>query len=163
MTEPVAARAFREHYLDVYRFLLRRTHDRDRAEELTSSVFADAAASLHDRAGDPPLLAWLYRVAERRFVDDVRRRQTAQAAERRLPLLSEAAPEYGTEVAAAVRRAVEALPREQRRVVVARLFEGRTFAAIASRQGSTEAAMKMRFGRGIEAVRESLRREGFGS
>lgn len=160
MSEPVAARAFREHYQDVYRFLLRRTHNPERAEELTSSVFADAAASLREREGDPPLLAWLYRVAERRFVDDVRRRQVTQAAKRRLPLLSEAAPEYGNEVAAAVRRAVEALPRKQRDAVVGRLFEERPFAAIAQRHNATEAAVKMRFARGVMAVREALTRDG---
>ena len=159
--ESTAERAFRDHYDDVYRYLFRRTHDRDRAEDLTQRVFVDAAAALHDRPGDPPLLAWLYRVAQRRFIDDVRRRASAESALRNLPRIEEAPPQYGSQIAAALREAIGVLPREQREVVVARLFQDRPFAEIAKRSKASEAAVKMRFARGIASVRDSLSASGW--
>jgi hypothetical protein len=67
---------------------------------------------------------------------------------------------YGRAVARAIGGAIANLPQSQRQVVVMRLLEGRSFGAIAGRLGVTEAAAKMRFVRGLEALRESLRREG---
>ncbi|HEV8468986.1 MAG TPA: sigma factor-like helix-turn-helix DNA-binding protein, partial [Candidatus Limnocylindria bacterium] len=60
----------------------------------------------------------------------------------------------------ALRWALTALPARQRQAVVLRLIEGRSFAEIAQRSGSTEAACKMRFARGIAAVRACLEEEG---
>lgn len=159
--QSAAERAFRSHYRDVYRFLLRRTHDHGRAEELTQRVFVDAAASLDDRPDDPPLLAWLYHVAQRRFIDDVRRRRTAEAAELLLPQSEEAPVQYGSDVTKAIRDAIAFLPEEQRVVVVARLLEDRSFAEIAKRANVSEAAAKMRFARGLAVVRDRLADEGF--
>ena len=68
-------RAFRRHYGQVYRYIRRRTGVRERAEDLTQEVFAAAAAALprfRRRAGSA--LPWLYTVARRRFVDELRRR-----------------------------------------------------------------------------------------
>jgi DNA-directed RNA polymerase specialized sigma24 family protein len=81
----------------VYRYLRRRTGDHERAEDLTQQVFADAVASL--RATQSPSLAWLYTVAQRRFVDEVRRRA---AGERVGSLWSRGHDdlEYGGELAA---------------------------------------------------------------
>jgi RNA polymerase sigma factor (sigma-70 family) len=66
--------AFRRHYATVYRYIRRRTGDDDRAEDLTQEVFAAAAAALPTEGdGRPPILAWLYTVAQRRFADAARR------------------------------------------------------------------------------------------
>ena len=71
----VLDRAFRAHYGQVYRYLRGRTGDPDRAEDLAQQVFADAAEALPDFGpGAPSPLAWLYTVAQRRFVDEARRR-----------------------------------------------------------------------------------------
>jgi DNA-directed RNA polymerase specialized sigma24 family protein len=42
-----------------------------------------------------------------------------------------------------------------------KLLEGRTFAEIAALVGASEPACKMRFARGLEAVRAQLREQGF--
>jgi RNA polymerase sigma-70 factor (ECF subfamily) len=138
----------------------RRTPDDHQAEELTQTVFADAARDLERfKPGATPVLAWLYTVAQRRLAD--RARTLARRGE---PLaLAEAeapAPEYGSEVAAALRAGLGRLPVEQRRVVVLKLLHGLAFAEIAARVGATEAACKMRFTRGLETLRDELRREG---
>lgn len=156
--------AFRRHYAQIYRFFRRRTPSADDAEELTQAVFAEAAARLHEfTPGATPVLAWLYTVAQRRLVDAARRgaRQHATIAaldaERAQPV---GGAEYGASVARALRDAIARLPERQRQAVVMKLLEGRPFAEIAARAGVSEAACKMRFARGLEALRDDLERKG---
>lgn len=154
--------AYRKHHDQVYRYLLRRSGSLVDAEELTQTVFADAAAALaHNRPNS--ILAWLYAVAERRFIDELRRRR--RRAE--VPLPDEGAADepgydlgYGPEVARALVLAVEQLPADQRGVVVMRLLEDRPFAEIAATLDVTEAACKMRFSRGLASLRDLLRSRG---
>jgi DNA-directed RNA polymerase specialized sigma24 family protein len=146
--------AFRRHYQHVYSYLRRRTRDPHPAEELTQEVFEAAAADLADpREGDPPVLAWLYTVARRRFVDETRR----QRREKRVDLPeTRTSPDYGPFVAHAILEALGALPRGQSQVIVLKLLRGLTFAEIGHEVGLTEAAAKMRFRRALEALREEL-------
>jgi RNA polymerase sigma-70 factor, ECF subfamily len=162
--DPVAV-AFRRHYAQVFRFLRRRTESDEAAEELAQAVFAHAAERLrHLERRGPPVLAWLYTVARRRLVD--RAREAARAPEsvasldqaRARPVSAQ--PEYGSELARMLREALYELPDGQRHVVVMRLLEGRSFREIAGRVGATEAACKMRFSRGLQALRSELTRRG---
>jgi RNA polymerase sigma-70 factor (ECF subfamily) len=152
----VLERTFRAHYGQVYRYLRRRTNDPDRAEELTQQVFADAAAVLPDFGPDAPSpLAWLYTVAHRRFVDEARRRaREAAHGEQAAP------PEYGEALTAALAAAFGRLPDEQRTVLGMKLLRGARFPEIAASLGIGESAVKMRFLRGLRALREELEREG---
>jgi RNA polymerase sigma-70 factor (ECF subfamily) len=142
----------------VYRYLLRRARDHHVAEELTQQVFAEAVIALSEAETRPhTLVAWLYRVAERRFVDEIRRR-------RRLELTSFAAavapietfPGYGRAVARALRAGIHQLPPEQRVVVVQHLLEDRPYSDIAEELGITEQACKMRFSRAMKQLRAFL-------
>jgi RNA polymerase sigma-70 factor (ECF subfamily) len=150
-----------ERYGELLRFVRRRTASDAEAEEITQSVFAQAAARLESvKRGSPPPLAWLYTVAQRRLIDEARRRTTRGTA---VPLDAHAPgveASYGPEVAAALKTALAALPRAQRNVVVLRLVEGRSFAEIAQRIGVSEGACKMRFRRGLASVRATFEREG---
>jgi RNA polymerase sigma-70 factor, ECF subfamily len=146
--------AFRRHYQHVYSYLRRRIRDPHRAEELTQDVFAAAAAGLPDaREGDPPVLAWLYTVARRRFVDETRRLKREKRVD--LPE-TRSSSDYGPFVARALREALGALPGGQSQVIVLKLLRGLTFAEIGHEVGLTEAAAKMRFRRALEALREEL-------
>lgn len=154
--EELAETAFRRHYRHVYSFVRRRSANDADAEDVTAQVFADAAEALgRFRPGSSPVLAWLYTVARRRLADEARRRS-------RVVVLApnEGAAEYGADVAAALRRAIVALPDSQRAVVVLKLIEGRSFREVAQRLGTTEAACKMRLSRALERLREQLEQEG---
>jgi RNA polymerase sigma-70 factor, ECF subfamily len=145
--------AFRRHYAEIYRFVRRRTGDHHRAEELTQQVFADAAAAL--RADGRPPIAWLYAVARRRFADAARRNARAPAA-----LDAPAVADYGPRLVDALRAALERLPEAQREVVVLKLWRGAPFAEIARLLGVSEEAARMRFSRGLAALRAVLIEEG---
>lgn len=159
--QDLAEEAFRRHSAQVYRYLLRRTGDEGEAEELTQRVFADAAAALS--SSDPPdsLLAWLYAVAERRFVDELRRRSRLREALRRRPEADRTPPQYGPSAARALAAAIGHLPGAARQVVVMKLLEGRSFAEIANAVGVSEAACKMRFSRALAQLREDLKEQGW--
>jgi RNA polymerase sigma-70 factor (ECF subfamily) len=154
----VAEGAFRRHYGHVYGYFRRRLGDPERAEELTQDVFAAAAASLpEERPGDPPVLAWLYTVARRRFADEARRRSRERRLAGLLPV--RASSDYEP-VAGAIREAIAALPGGQAQVVLLKLVRGLTFAEIGAEVGLTEAAAKMRFVRALERLRAELSERG---
>jgi RNA polymerase sigma-70 factor, ECF subfamily len=148
--------AFRRHYVEIYRYVRRRTRDPHQAEELTQQVFADAAASL--RCDGRPPIAWLYAVAKRRFADAARQeiRRGVQVAE----VPGESVQDYGPSVAASLRVAFRRLPASQRDVVVLKLLRGVSFAEIADLLETTEEAARMRFSRALRSVRADLEKEG---
>jgi RNA polymerase sigma factor (sigma-70 family) len=158
----LVASTLQARYDEVFRFVRRYTRSDGEAEEITQSVFAQAAARLDAvKPCSPPPLAWLYTVAQRRLIDAARKRRSDGVT---LPLQENSAggsePPYGSEVASALRKALAGLPSTQREVVVLRLVEGRRFSEIAERLGATEAACKMRFMRGLASVREVFEKEG---
>jgi RNA polymerase sigma-70 factor, ECF subfamily len=155
--------AFRRHYGQVFRYIRRRVATDDDADELTQTVFVDAAAALERfRPGATPMLALLYTVAQRRLADRARlfaRRGQATDLDT-VPLHAVGTHEYSGDVAGAIRRALDELPETQRRVVAMKLLQGISFAEIACETRATEAACKMRFSRGLEAIKAVLEGEG---
>jgi RNA polymerase sigma-70 factor (ECF subfamily) len=159
-----AGEAFERHGGTLYRYLLRRTGNAHDAEELTQRVFVDAAMALSRGERPQSLLAWLYTIAERRFIDEVRRRERASAflAEATDGAEDDPTREYGGTIATAIRQGLRELPRQQREVVVMKVLQGRSFAEIARAVNASEGACKMRFSRGIKQLQEFLRGEGIG-
>jgi RNA polymerase sigma-70 factor (ECF subfamily) len=150
--------AFRRHYDQVYRFLRRQTGDAGRAEELTQTVFADAAAAHHKLVDRPdrPVLAWLYTVARRRAHDERLREQRRRVADGHVEGTGRSDPG----LAQTLRSAIDALPEGQRQVIVLKLLRGHSFAEISDATGVSVDACKMRFSRGLATVRGELARQG---
>jgi RNA polymerase sigma-70 factor, ECF subfamily len=160
--EGLAELAFRRHHAQIYRYLHRRTRDADRAEDLAQEVFADAAAALTGGDWRPTsMLAWLYTIAQRRFVDEARRRRHFADGVPLDNLLDELpAPEYGQDVACALREAISRLAPNHQLVIAMKLLRGSSFADIASALEVSEAAAKMRFQRALSVLRADLERQG---
>ena len=155
MTDVVES-AFRRHYGTVYRYVRKRSRSHEQAEDLTQDVFAAAAAALPaEDGGQPPVLAWLYTVAQRRFADEARRREREQSA-----TAGEPSVEYGPPVAGAIAAALGRLEPDQHRIVTLKLLRGSSFAEAAAELGVTPAAAKMRFVRALAALRAELLKEG---
>jgi RNA polymerase sigma-70 factor, ECF subfamily len=162
--EGLAELAFRRHHAQIYRYLHRRTRDADRAEDLAQEVFADAAAALASGDWRPSSMpAWLYTIAQRRFADEVRRRRHSAGGVPLDDLVEELpAPDYGSDVASALREAISRLPVNQRQVVSMKLLRGSSFAEIANAIEASEGAAKMRFQRALNALRTDLEQQGIG-
>jgi RNA polymerase sigma-70 factor (ECF subfamily) len=143
--------AFVRHGGEVYAFLLRRTRNPSDAEELAQQVFVDAASALA-RSGSPrSMRRLLFTVAERRFIDELRRRA-------RRAVLDDATRGLGESLAlpGAVRHALDGLPYPQRQIILMRFVEERTYRDIARALDCNEAACKMRVARALRRLRDEF-------
>ena len=152
--------AFRRHRTQVFRYLRRRAGSDELAEDLTQEVFVAAAEHLGQLDSKTPVLAWLYRVAQNRLLDEMRRTRR-----RPRPLSLDSVPEqaqsdYRPEIAGALRRASLQLSQSERELIGLRLFGASSFADVAARLGISEPAAKMRYLRALRALRAELEKEG---
>lgn len=152
--------AFRRHRADVFRYLRRRLGNDEAAEDLTQDVFLKAVEELSRLDTSRPVLAWLYSVAQNRFLDELRRTRR-----RPRPLSLDVVPEpaeleFAPEIATAIRRASQRLSASERELIGFRLFADHSFADVAARLGISEPAAKMRYVRALRALRAELEKEG---
>lgn len=152
------AAAYREYAPTIFRYLLAKTRSRERAEDLTQEVFLAAAAARPRESDGRPLLPWLYAVAERRYVDELRRRSAEVTC---CPIdeaecVAQPDPDVDATMLHALVAAIRGLPPAQSRVCVMRLFEGRSFAEICCELETSERACRMRFHRALRALQEAL-------
>lgn len=152
---------FRAYEAELRRFLLGVLRDPHAAEDVMQDCLAKA---LDERriAGVADRKAWLFQVAYNEALTLKRRQATRDRVHRRLAWLDESSaaatddPLVREEAAEAVRKALEALPEEQRRVVRARIYEDKTFAEIAKDQGAPLGTVLTRMRRALERLRGSL-------
>ena len=156
------AAAFQEHGGELRRFVAGVVRDPDAAGDVMQATLAKALERGH-AARPETLKGWLFRVAFHEALAIRRRQRVGVAAVRRLADLGRAAdeaPDAGLvrgEEAAAVRRALHALPEEQRRVVVARVYDDKTFAQIAREAGVPLGTVLTRMRLALDKLRRALR------
>ena len=108
------------------------------------------------------LPAWLHTMALHRSLDRIRREKRRRAREERYAETAGAAGAVETidDVLAQVDEAIAQLPEALRDCVIRRFLEGESHQAIAERVGCAEPTVRYRIGKGIEKVREALKRKG---
>ncbi|HVR44079.1 MAG TPA: sigma-70 family RNA polymerase sigma factor [Thermoanaerobaculia bacterium] len=149
------AALYESHFERIYAFVLHRVRDRSVAEDLTAEVFRRALAAIggYEWRG-VPFSAWLYRIASNEIADHV----TKSAREGGGPPAGEpssdeiAIVEHG----ATLYRLVDALPADQRRVIVMRFAEERSIREIAADLGRSEGAVKQLQWRALETLRSRM-------
>ena len=142
------AHAFTRYRGEVHAFVLRRTRNRDDAEELTQQTFADAAAALERGAVPRSTRGWLLAVAQRRIADEARRRSR--------PLDREPAPWLEEDAEVPLAGALSLLSANERRLLFLRVVEERTHAEVAAAVGCSEGAARMRVSRALRRLRRGL-------
>ena len=76
----------RRYQSDVRQFLRRLTRDdAARADDLAQETFVKAYRSLRQFHGDAKFSSWLYRIAHRSFLNDLRKRRESQILQLALP------------------------------------------------------------------------------
>lgn len=147
---------YEQHFDRVYAFVARRVRDRDEAEDVTAEVFHQALASLGKfEWRGAPFVAWLFGIAARviaqRWNRDGRRHEMA----------TDDLPEIGsddqTEQRAILAQLIDALPTEQRQVIVRRLLDGRSIGEIAHELARSEGAVKQLQFRALQTLRAKFR------
>jgi RNA polymerase sigma-70 factor (ECF subfamily) len=165
------ASAFRELYALVaprlLGYLVKMTRSRALADDLLQHTFLKVhrARAAYVRGADP--IPWLYAIAHRTFLDEVRRtKRAAVPAGDDVPEVAAAItgesddrrddPRVDPELARAALDALAELPIAQREAVVLTKLDGKTVAEAAEIAGTTVGAMKVRAHRGYEALRALL-------
>ena len=145
----------------VYAYIASRVQDRSERQDLTAHVFQQALANIGKfKWRGAPFIAWLYRIAANAIADQARK-QSREVAE------NDAAMNASVEVdlEAVERRArlfsaVEALPEDQRKVILFRFAEEKSIREIATALDRSEGAVKQLQFRGLENLRARLREQG---
>jgi RNA polymerase sigma-70 factor (ECF subfamily) len=146
------------HFERVYAFVARRVRDRAAAEDLTSEVFHRALASLKQfEWRGAPFVAWLLRIAANATADRWKR----LARENEVANLEDPAEPVAREIAESHDRArlfhlVDALPDDQRRVIVMRFAEEKSIREVAAALGRSEGAVKQLQLRGLQNLRAQM-------
>ena len=141
-------------------FLTRMARDRHRGEELFQEVFLAVWRKRGQYQFPRPFKPWLYAIAVNKC------RAAFRSAREELPLEAADPPVAGggspaevaiaTETAARVARAVGRLPPQQRAVVALRVWDGLSYAEIASAVACSEATVRSHMHHGLRAIRAAL-------
>jgi RNA polymerase sigma factor (sigma-70 family) len=136
-------------------------------DDLVSEIFAAALTSLHRfSGGEPQFRAWLFTIAQRRVVDDVRRRarrvQTTEYDPARDTRSVPSAEEDSLDRLGAhwVRSLLDRLPPDQRDVLLLRVLGDLTVDQVAVVLGKTTGAVKQLQRRALASARRLLEVEG---
>lgn len=154
--------AFRElftrHAPGLLAMLRRQVPAAEDAQDLVQQTFLQLHRARRDYRTGSPFRPWVLTIALNLRRELFRRRGRKPTA----PLVTEpaaatAAPEAeAKEEAGRVRRALEALPAQQREVIELHWFQGLPFADVAATVGASVSAVKVRAHRGYEKLRQLL-------
>jgi RNA polymerase sigma-70 factor, ECF subfamily len=142
---------------NIYGYVRSIVRDDYEAEDVTQHVFAKLLTSLnkYDERG-VPFLAWLLRLARNVAIDHLRANRFTTAVEEVHD--SEADTQFDVDHSLCVREALEALPADQREVVLLRHIFGLSPGEIADRLGRTEGSIHGLHHRGRRTLQQELSR-----
>jgi RNA polymerase sigma-70 factor (ECF subfamily) len=137
----------------VYAFVVRRVHDRHEAEDVTAEVFQHALANIaRFEWRGAPLAAWLYRIAANVITD-----RSKQRSRQRIDPLTEDDLDHSKwgeiETRATMFQLVNALPEDQRFVLLKRFVDQMSIKEIAAQLDRSEGAIKQLQYRALETLR----------
>ena len=144
-TPPPFESFYVEHRDGVFGFLVRRL-GRDRAEDAFQETFLRALRSYGSLQNASNLRAWVFTIAARVAVDEVRRRRPATVD-------GEAAVEDARPAYAELEHLADGLPPKERAAVVLRYGYDLEYADIATALGSSEEAARQAASSGVRRLR----------
>ena len=152
------AELYESNFERVYAYIVKRVRDRAETEDLTAEVFHQALANLKRfEWRGIPFAAWLFRIAANLISDRWQRSGREVADEAAVQSAQASAAEIEeVEWRATLFRLVDALPAEQRRVVVLRFAEQKSIKEVAQEIRKTEGAVKQLQFRALTALRARM-------
>jgi RNA polymerase sigma-70 factor, ECF subfamily len=147
---------------ELWRFAMRRTHDRQLSEDIVQEVllraWKDPSLGQRDQAA---ARAWLFTASRNLIID--RWRRAASRYEQRMDDPPEDCADDVTSVVLdrwLIAQALARLSTEQRSVINAAYYEGRSIADISARLRSPEGTVKSRLHYGLRTLRLALQERG---
>ena len=164
-TDRATARAFVErlyvaHHSEIYAYLARMLRDDELAADLTQETFVKAYRA-HDTLQDPNRArAWLYQIAGRTALDELRRRKIV----RFVPWTGESRGEASSaedlvlraRLSADLERALQRIPPRQRQALLLSELHELTGMELAEAMGVSHVAARALLTRGRESLRQAL-------
>lgn len=157
-------RLVRRYQDRVFRFILRMHGGRDEAMDLTQETFMKAYQALPSWRPEARFGTWLFQIARNATFDVLRRRQRVEfvSIETSLPGGEVLDPRdhaplpeeelAGRQRVALLERCLDALPAEQREILLLRELEGMSYADIATTLNIQEGTVKSRLARARSAI-----------
>ena len=149
------------HYLyvrysdDVLRYVTSVVRDIHEAEDITQNVFAKLMNAIRKyEQREVPFDAWILRVARNAALDHLRARRAIPTEEVRV--VDTGRTQTGIDRGRALREALEALPEDQREVLVLRHIVGLSPVEIAGKLDKTESSVHGLHHRGRRSLRANL-------
>ncbi|PYX97837.1 MAG: RNA polymerase subunit sigma-70 [Acidobacteria bacterium] len=150
------AELYESNFERVYAFVAYRVRDREEAQDLTAEIFHQALASIQRFEWQgKPFAAWLLGIAARVLAD--RWERLGKRLEVPGDEVEEAAIAAVVEQRAMLFQLVEALPADQRQVIIRRFVDQRSIREIAQELGRSEGAVKQLQFRALQTLRSHMR------
>ena len=152
------AELYERNFHQVYAYVARRVRDRSEAQDLTAHVFQQALANLGKfKWRGAPFVTWLYRIAANAIADQARKKSREPVDSELTTKLAVDPDLQQIENRAQLFHAVEALPEDQRKVILLRFGEEKSIREIAVSLNRSEGAIKQLQFRGLENLRARMR------
>lgn len=150
------AELYENNFDRVYAFVARRVANREEAEDLTAEVFHQALASIgRFEWRGVPFVAWLIGIAAKLIAQ--RWQRAGKAIHVSEDEMEDIGMEDDTERRTMLVQLVDALPPDQREVIVGRFMDQKSISDIARQMQRTEGAVKQLQFRALHALRMRVR------
>jgi RNA polymerase sigma factor (sigma-70 family) len=154
---------FARHHTEIHAYLLRMLRDSELAADLTQDAFAKAYRAYDTLEASENARAWLYRIAHRVALDELRRRRII----RFLPFTGEhkgaaPSPEHlimDLRLSGELQRALERIPERQRSALLLAELHDLTGLELAQALGVSHVAARALLTRARESLRQALAAE----
>lgn len=143
----------------IYKFIYYKTGHRETAEDLTSQTFFKALNKINTFKVNDNFSAWIYRIARNLVIDHYRTKKNDNNIDDMWDLSAQEDLELDTDnkhKILAVKEYLQELKKEQREIVIMRVWEGLSYQEIAEIIGKSEGSVKMTFVRTIKKLREEM-------
>jgi RNA polymerase sigma factor (sigma-70 family) len=164
-TDPATARAFVErlyaaHHAEIYAYLARMLRDDELAADLTQETFVKAYRAYDTLADANKARAWLYQIAGRTALDELRRRKIVRfvpwTGESRGTAPSAEDLVVRARLSAELERALTRIPPRQRQALLLAELHEMTGLELADALGVSHVAARALLTRGRESLRQAL-------
>ena len=151
---------FDEYNRKIYNFIYYRTHHKQTAEDLTADVFFKALDKI--KQFDPRkgvFSTWLYQIARNSIVDYYRGHKETADIEDAWDIADTVDIARDVDAVAKLARVqdfLKTLPRQQRDIIIMRVWEGLSHKEIAEILGISEANSKINFSRALAKVNKQV-------
>ena len=151
---------YEKYIKKIYDFVYYKTHHKETAEDLVSSVFFKALEKIgRFESAKGSFQAWLYQIARNTVIDHYRTKKTDRNIEDIWGLAGneDLARDIDTrEKVGQIEAYLKELKAEQRDIIIMRVWQGLSHREIAEALGKSEASVKMIYSRALRQLRQDM-------